>query len=66
MRSETAVRASRDNVCLVANWLATGIVVSLRWARSFGMQRLDLRMRLLVWLIVPLAIFVLVSGWTSY
>ncbi|KXU85292.1 histidine kinase [Caballeronia megalochromosomata] len=30
------------------------------------MLQLDLRTRLVVWLLVPLAVFILVTGWTSY
>lgn len=66
MGSKRAVRANNDGLSVIAYRVASGITGSLRGARLFGMQRLDLRMRLLVWLIVPLAIFVLFSGWTSY
>ena len=45
---------------------AASVTASLRRTCSLAMLHLDLRLRLLAWLLVPLAIFILVTGWTSY
>ncbi|SAK96014.1 periplasmic sensor signal transduction histidine kinase [Caballeronia catudaia] len=45
---------------------SAGVTVILRRGCLRAMLHLDLRMRLMAWLLVPLATFILVTGWTSY